>query len=340
MTNQTQKKGLKDRLGAGYAKFGRNGSVWRWEFSWNDSGRGQNGYDNGFLKSNADIFERLKARFVYGVLENANYHLKANYFRLYLVDNERKENDELMISLRFDTAKEENTYYLTPHVDFSEFALQNFSKASIDYLKDVFANYALKLKGKYFPNQNSISSLIKQANANFDSVAPQKEKTLQELYADAVRATFANQNNWVVSMLKCTVTAQDKETLLLNFPEYVSNEQRASIDSTKTKELTQIVHLLCFSRLEIILLPEKSPQPQPVAQADTVEEIKKIIPLAIQDKQARGGEPKSLSKFLPKKDTYQKTPAEVAFLEQYEWLVKNERTDEAKQLFNEFYSQK
>ena len=322
MQNQQKKTGLKDRLGAGYAKLGRNGSVWRWEFTWNDTGRGQNGYDNGFLTSNAAIFERLKTRFIYGVLENANYHLKANYFRVYLIDTEDKTKDELIISLRFDNATENGKEYLTPIFSFSQYAKDELSKASILYLEDVFAEYALKLKNKYIGEKNTVNSLIKQANESVQLTpnanathTPAQVLTLQERYNDAVSVVFG-EDKTKLSFLKFNVAEENNDLIILNaeVAHITSNEDLTKFEDKFLSVLRKIVATIGLNGLEYRFSVPKAPTPQPqIPQADNVAETKKLLEKI--QKTTIGGEVKSISNFGFPKKLPEKTPQEVAFLE-------------------------
>ncbi len=137
-------------------------------------------------------------------------------------------------------------------------------------------------------------------------------------------------------MLKCTIQAIQADTLLLSFPKDVSNEQIASIDEAKQQELCKVVQMLGYKFLKYELQPIA-----PIPQADTVQEVQKIIP-HIQETahNTRGGEVKSIGSFVPKKETYQKTPEDEAFLEKYEFLIKNERIEDAKALSQEYMKNK
>jgi hypothetical protein len=153
-------------MGAGYARFGRSGSVWRWEFSWNNFyGKQVNlchGYDKGLLSDNSAIFERLKTRFLKSVILDNKLYERANNFRVYLCDEEDKKNDALVFKLRF---VKDPKGVLEAIFELQEFALQNFSSGTIAYLRKLFADYTFRIQQATSPSpKTSLSVLVKEIN--------------------------------------------------------------------------------------------------------------------------------------------------------------------------------
>jgi hypothetical protein len=175
--------GLQTRLGHGFARFGRSGSVWRWEFSWNKFfGKSkenlQHGYDKGFLATNEDIFERLKTRFFKSVLLESKYFEKANNFRVYLCSPEGKEADELIFTIRFfrnDDGTLESSFRLC------EFATLEFTQGTQNYLEELFSEYTLKIKNDSLPKKK-ISDLVREMNT--------QTKSIYDQFKDAIDIVF------------------------------------------------------------------------------------------------------------------------------------------------------
>jgi hypothetical protein len=166
--------GLKNRLDKGFAKFGREGSVWRWEFYWNEGKSGkQHGYDKGYLQQNADIFERLKIRFFNGVLLNAGYYKKAHLFILFLCGKTTKEDIPILeLHIRSD--------YKLKH-EFTTQAKEIFSEGCLQYISETITQIELQIQSKEQGSIN-IMQLIEQANEKYSKQMKQDEQAQAQTF--------------------------------------------------------------------------------------------------------------------------------------------------------------
>ncbi|GIW70429.1 MAG: hypothetical protein KatS3mg101_1176 [Patescibacteria group bacterium] len=198
--------GLKKRLGKGYAKFGREGSIWRWEFTWNNPKRHKEGYgyDKGFLDSNYGIFERLKRRFIQGVLINARYFEKANNFRLYLC-GPTKEEDILVFTL-FIHRDFELEYEFTPWV------YNSLNHSSIDYLEELLIEAQVKIRNLLSSKPlNYSEALNSEALVKTKPLGLFKKLLLEELKGEKVRDYIAVKET--EESVEIKVRARDEEQL-------------------------------------------------------------------------------------------------------------------------------
>lgn len=208
--------GLKHRLGNGYGKFGRNGSVWRWQFYWNEGKTSmQDGYDKGYLNQNADIFERLKTRFLNAVLVNAGYYKKAYYFVLYLCAETTRKEDIPILELHVKSG------YKLEH-NFSDKAKEIFSQGSLNYISELIAEAQVKIQSKEQSQNQKLSDLIQKANEKFAKPQPQEDRQArvqtfwEQLIIDCFQknirpmlATIRANVEGNIFLLRCTETQKD-----------------------------------------------------------------------------------------------------------------------------------
>lgn len=230
--------GLQTRLGHGFAKFGRAGSVWRWEFSWNKFfGKSkenlQHGYDKGYLNANDDIFERLKTRFFKSVLMDGRYFEKANNFKLFLCSPEGKQFDELVFTLRFFKNTDNS---IECQFFLCEFAETVFTEGTQNYFLELFAEYSLKIKNDTLPKQK-ISDLINQINQNI--LNPQK--TLQQQFNEAIDAVFIGYE-YKNHFYKVKPIVEGKELFLI-FP---SVTNLSDVEARFSKKLLMVAQKIGF----------------------------------------------------------------------------------------------
>lgn len=234
------KNGLESRLGHGFAKFGRAGAVWRWEYSWNtfygkNKENIQHGYDKGFLSSNVDIFERLKTRFLKSVLLDSKYYEKANNFKVFLCDNENKKDDKLIFTVRFfrgDDGSIESVFTL------QEFALLEFSKGTQNYFQELFSDFALQIKNSSLPKKK-VSELVNELN--------NQTKTLQQRFIDAINIVFDGYE-YKSHFYKVNATINKNRELVLIFPLVANIED---IEAKFSKKLLLVAQKMDFQTIHI-----------------------------------------------------------------------------------------
>lgn len=202
-----KENGLKQRLGNGFAKFGREGSVWRWEFYWNEGKSGkQHGYDKGYLQQNADIFERLKTRFLNGVLVNACYYKKAYYFVLYLcAETNSKDIPVLELYVKSGYKLEHNFYVQAKEI---------FSQGTLNYISELINEAQVKIQSKEQSQNIKVSDLIQKANERF--AKPQDmQARVQTFWEQLIRDCFPKDVRPRLATIKAKVDKQKKEFFLI-----------------------------------------------------------------------------------------------------------------------------
>jgi hypothetical protein len=260
MTQVTQKNGLQDRLGNGYAKFGRAGSVWRWEYTWNNFyGKNrenkQDGYDKGFLKSNAEIFERLKTRFLKSVILDCKYYDTANNFKVFLCDGQTKKEDKLIFMLRFTREKD----CTVAHFELCDFAKMEFSIGSQNYMKELFTEFELKIKNKSAP-QKTIKELVNELNGMVDRIKAEKipQNLLVNNYHNAIDEVFQYYPEKVRQDFKTKVTPKViNQKLFFVFPESADLEKTREMFGS---ELSDIAQMMNYDDAALMLNAPKRPQ--------------------------------------------------------------------------------
>jgi hypothetical protein len=191
---EAQKRGLAERMGNGFGKFTRQGSVWRWEYEWLDSGRTQHGYDRGKLPdTNKELWERLELRFAKGVLtttKKTKLHAGKMYaeivrgFRVYLVDGQDKTQDILMFTVSFSQRyTEDNIKYMHANFTVSPEAIAGLERGNLVYLNELFAAWQLQIQNHYRNANSTAKDLLAKLNQT-QAATSSPQATLQARWAD------------------------------------------------------------------------------------------------------------------------------------------------------------
>lgn len=184
--NQKQVEGLKKRTGAAFGKFGREGSVIKWLFHWEDSGQIQTGYNQGIIKNNAtnaEFLAILKNKVFTGFLTRKTCKgilypqaVKHN-FEVYLLGDTEK-NDILLFTLNFYWREEANKKIRDVEIKFSDEIKLFFAKGELRYIEEMFADFRLKITNKATPSTalNKLEQLRKELQAKTQAAGQQFEK--------------------------------------------------------------------------------------------------------------------------------------------------------------------
>ncbi len=249
-SQEKQKDGLKKHLGNEFGKFTYAGSILRWEFSWNTLHNNnkinkQDGYDNGRLKNDNDLFKSLETRFIKSVIFNNKYYEKANNFKVFLCSGQGRTYDNELFSLSFLPIGEGKKMLFKPNVFFSEFSKKNFSEISLDYILSLFENLYMQIKNR---NENStIDALVTDMNSKVASV---KEPTLKEIYKKTLETVFDGKSDFIKPFLLATPKINDT-TLILIFPKEIINLMN-EIAETYKDSIQEIAQLCGCEYAEVI----------------------------------------------------------------------------------------
>ena len=197
---------IRTRLGNGFSKFGREGSVWRWQFYWNKGKAGlQDGYDKGYLNQNADIFERLKTRFFTAVLLNNNYYKKAHYFILYLCSQIRKYDVPVLeLNIKPD--------YTLSH-SFTQQAKSIFSEGSLNYISELVQNTYVQIKSKEHAKNIDINKMIEEANQKY-SKPKDNDARIQTFWQQLLIDCFPKEVRPSLATIRAKADKEKKEFIL------------------------------------------------------------------------------------------------------------------------------
>lgn len=209
--NQNQINGLKKRIGAGFAKYGREGSVIKWLFHWSDSGQLQTGYNQGIIKNNttnAELLAILKNKIFTGFLtrktcKNVPYPqaIKSS-IEIYIL-GDTAENDILLFSLNFYWREEANKKIRDVEILFSDEIKLFFLKGELKYIEEMFADFRLKIT-----NATSTSSALSKLEQLRKELQQKMQAAGQQFEKYDVRRFTADQQQEAIRY--CTdITKQD-----------------------------------------------------------------------------------------------------------------------------------
>jgi len=262
--NEKIKNGLQTRLGHGYAKFGRAGSVWRWEFSWLfHFGKGENkahGYDKGYLEDNTGIFERLKTRFLKSVILDNRFYEKATNFKVYLCDKDHKQNDELIFTLRFFR----NNGTIEAVWELSDYARRELSQGSQNYLDEILSEMAHKIRQQSNPHaRDSIKNLITEINQQAKPQEKQKGNQADMFWANLVKQCFSSEE---AELLRGITAQTDNEKGIFYLS--LNKEQYDFLENESFEKWANYFrkHLPASFRLEYLVQQETPQVSNPIQQ--------------------------------------------------------------------------
>lgn len=212
--NQNQINGLKKRIGAGFAKYGREGSVIKWLFHWSDSGQLQTGYNQGIIKNNttnAELLAILKNKIFTGFLtrktcKNVPYPqaIKSS-IEIYIL-GDTAENDILLFSLNFYWREEANKKIRDVEILFSDEIKLFFLKGELKYIEEMFADFRLKIT-----NATSTSSALSKLEQLRKELQQKTQAAGQQFEKYDVRRFKQDQHKEAIEYCRKLVNARPQD---------------------------------------------------------------------------------------------------------------------------------
>ncbi len=267
---QTQNIGLAQRMGNGFGKFTRQGSVWRWEFEWLDGNRTQHGYDSGKLpNTNKELWERLETSFAKRILtttKKKGLHAGKMYaelvrgFRVYLVDGQDKTKDILLFTVSFSQKyTEDNIKYMYANFSLTPEAVASLERGNLVYINELFAVWQLEIQNHYRSANTTAKDLLAQLNKQA-TLSPQA--TLQARWADLLDELATQQASLADYLKKFALQFVGEKTVQLLLPK----KAYEAIMERHLKLLNDLWNKHCKSLLFNLLLnvlPDNTVAPTP-----------------------------------------------------------------------------